>query len=281
MYLDGTDATLLDNLVEENASGSGGGIYLNWSPALLTGNTVQRNEAADDGGGLAAYASDAMIEENWFLENTAGRWGGGLHLYFGSDAQLVGNLVISNSANSRGGGLYFDTSSPLLTNTVIADNSLHVLAYGAGIYTYKSHPRIWHATIARNGAGSDIGIRLSSGSDIALTNTILVSHTWAIHAEAGTTAMVNGVLWYGNVVTNTTGDGTIIVTNDVTGPPAFAGDGYHLTEGSAAIGQGVSSGVTVDIDGELRPLSQCDLGADEIGPASMIYLPWVLRAASD
>jgi hypothetical protein len=42
----------------------------------------------------------------------------------------------------------------------------------------------------------------------------------------------------------------------------------------------VNSRVAVDIDGDARPLSQSDLGADEVGFSRMIYLPLVLKDGS-
>ncbi len=69
--------------------------------------------------------------------------------------------------------------------------------------------------------------------------------------------------------------GTITVTNEYTGTPAFAADGYHLTSASAAIDKGVDAGVTTDIDGDLRD-STPDLGADEFVYHN-IYLPVILK----
>jgi hypothetical protein len=56
----------------------------------------------------------------------------------------------------------------------------------------------------------------------------------------------------------------------------FATDGYHLTVGSVAIGRGVFSGVTTDIDGEGRPSTNPSLGADEFWPFKR-YFPVVFR----
>jgi hypothetical protein len=97
-----------------------------------------------------------------------------------------------------------------------------------------------------------------------MTNTILANHGTGVYAEAGTSVWMNGVLWYDNTTANITGTGTVTVTNAITGTPAFAVDGYHLTAESAAIDQGVITEVTVDIDGDVRPIRLLpDLGADE------------------
>jgi hypothetical protein len=61
----------------------------------------------------------------------------------------------------------------------------------------------------------------------------------------------------------------------MSGDPAFAADGYHLTGGSAALNWGMDMGTNTDIDGEPRPNVAHDLGADEFWPT--VYLPMVIR----
>lgn len=68
-------------------------------------------------------------------------------------------------------------------------------------------------------------------------------------------------------------------TNPLDGDPRFvdpAGGDYHLGAGSAAIDVGVDAGVTIDIDGDPRPLGLPDIGADEYVVAR-IRLPLILR----
>lgn len=64
------------------------------------------------------------------------------------------------------------------------------------------------------------------------------------------------------------------------GSPAFVnpdGGDYHITAASAARDAGVNAGVSVDIDGDPRPVGAgYDIGADEW--ALRVYLPLVLRS---
>jgi hypothetical protein len=107
-----------------------------------------------------------------------------------------------------------------------------------------------------------------------MTNTILANQAIGIWVDSGDTASLNGVLWHDNG-TDHDGPGTIIVSDEYTGDPAFAGDGYHLTLASAAIDKGLETGVEKDIDGEPRSCRLApDLGADENCP---LYLPIVLK----
>jgi hypothetical protein len=116
-------------------------------------------------------------------------------------------------------------------------------------------------------------------STVALTNTILVSHTIGITVTGGNTVTVNGILWHGTPITVSQAiTATVTVQNQHQGDPRFDADGYHLRLGSAAIDKGVDAGVTTDIDGAPRD-SMPDLGADEwAGPG--IYLPIILKNAS-
>ena len=145
------------------------------------------------------------------------------------------------------------------------------------------------SAIARNHGGDGSGLHVSgAGSTVALTNTILVSHTVGITVAAGNTATLEATLWGTDTWANRTdwgGEGTSPTAGNLWGDPAFedpaAGD-YHIRSGSAAIDAGVDAGVSQDIDGDPRPMgSGNDLGADElpfiVDDDWYLYLPIVLR----
>ena len=289
LYLEESDATLNSNIVSGNtASDSGGGLYLEESAATLNGNTISGNTANgtdwyDGGGGLYLYNSDATLSSNTVSGNTASNDGGGLYLEE-SDATLNSNIVSGNTASNKGGGLCLDESDARLTNNVIADNQADA---GSGLYVMGSSPCLLHTTIARNTGDDGSGISMIYGSHVALTNTILVSHTVGITVTAGSAAVLEATMWGSDTWANTTdwgGAGTIVTgTVNVWGDPVFvdpdAGD-YHIGPGSAAIDAGVDAGVTVDVDGEPRPLGMgYDIGSDEFTSAHYeIYLPLVMRS---
>jgi len=277
LYLYRSGAVLIGNTITANTTYfNGGGLYLYSSGATLTGNTITANTTYFDGGGLYLDSSGATLSGNAVTFNTA--WdGGGLYLEE-SSATLSGNVVTSNTAQyDNGGGLYLEKSDATLTNTVVADNQAHGL--GSGLYIEASSPRLLHATIARNTGGSGVYVTHSgsSYSTVALTNTILVSHTVGLTVTAGNAATLNATLWHAN---GTDYGGSVIHTNDRNGDPAFAPDGYHLMAGSAAMDGGVDTGVRTDVDNEPRPYQTPDLGADEYWPPGAlkrIYLPLIVR----
>jgi hypothetical protein len=103
-------------------------------------------------------------------------------------------------------------------------------------------------------------------SHIVLTNTILVNHSIGISVTWGNSVTVNDILWDASTpITIAHGvTATVEIQNQHTGNPAFAADGYHLTDSSDAIDTGIPAGVFSDIDNEPRPMRLgYDLGADE------------------
>lgn len=255
VYIINATATLNNCWVFDNTAHSGGGLYLEDSAATLSGNYVVGNTAVSTPEG--SYGD-----------------GGGLFLYY-SPATFTGNFIVGNTADFSGSGLYLRSSNATLVNNLVADNQItdEFLMIGAdcGVYIAGSSPHLLHTTIARNtGGAAGTGVCVHSWlspSSVVMKNTILASHTLGVEVQAGSTADLNGVLWYANSSGNTGGAGAITVNNAVTGDPAFADDGYHLTDGSAAIDEGVDAGVTDDIDGQARPYNGIpDLGADEWVP---------------
>jgi uncharacterized repeat protein (TIGR01451 family) len=243
LTLYGSDSTLYDNVI---ASNSGRGVSLRYSDATLDGNTISLN----GDGGLFLFRSNPMLD---------------------------GNAITFNTADI-GGGLYLDESDAILTNNLIAANQ--VITAGGGLYVVDSSPRLLHNTLARNGGGDGSGVYVISQwwiSNVALTNTILVSHTVGITVAAGSTATLEGTLWGSGDWANDTdwgGDGTIVTgAVNAWGDPAFvdpdAGD-YHISPGSAAVNAGVDAGVPDDIDGDLRSDGYPDIGADELPGATLL-----------
>jgi parallel beta-helix repeat protein len=306
MYVISATATINNNRVFSNTAEFGGGLYLESSAATFSGNTVGSNTAeGGGGGGLCLYHSDATLSGNTVISNTA-YGGGGLGLFnsaptlsgntvsgntadsggglylVASTATLSGNTVISNTATyAYGGGLRLYLSSATLTNDVVADNQASWK--GSGLYIRASSSRLLHTTIARNSGGDGSGVHVTDDgwvySTVALTNTILVSHSVGIEVTAGNTATLESTLWHGNA-TDWVGAGTIVTgTHNYWGDPRFAADGYHLLAGSAAIDRGVDAGVDTDIDGDPRD-SNPDLGADEFAPSpdgNELYLPIIMK----
>jgi parallel beta-helix repeat protein len=285
VYMDSSSATINSNTITGNRGGHGGGMYLESSAPTVTGNEITSNYTGGGyGGGLAIHfdsAEGAGIFSGNTISNNLAIGGGGIDV-FNSNAAFSANLVISNTASSDvGGGIHMQYGNPTFVNDVIADNS--AAASGGGVYLVDGNSTFTHDTIARNHSGDGAGVALNSrfnpAATVQLTNMVVVSHTVGITVGVGILATVNGVLWFGNT-TNSSGPGSMTINNAYNGDPAFAPDGYHLTVSSAGIDRGVNAGITIDIDGQTRPMGPGpDLGADEY-PAPIylrLFLPLVKR----
>ena len=116
-----------------------------------------------------------------------------------------------------------------------------------------------------------------SNRPVAITNTIIASHTVGIENEAGTVSEDYNMLF-----ANTNHlSGTSIVTGaqSLSGPtadPMFLdppADDYHLDPSSPAVGSGLALGMPRDLDGVARALGP-DRGAYEL---PHVFVPLVLR----
>ncbi len=289
LYLGDGVATLSDNTVASNTAEYGGGLFAAGVAATLWHNDIISN-VAGYGGGVFLSSQAAALNGNTIAANAAITGGGGLLLVRSEQAVLDGNVVVDNSAGV-GGGLYVDRSDATLANTVVADNRAD--SVGSGLYVVASSPQLLHSTIARNIGGVGSGLYVTGSmrgatyypSVVALTNTILVSHTLGIAAGAGNTATLEATLWGAGGWANGADWGGAGTVNTGTpgrnywGLPDFAVPGagdYHLGLASDGLDRGVDAGVAQDMDGQPRPQgSSYDLGADETG------LVAIKRASSD
>jgi uncharacterized repeat protein (TIGR01451 family) len=292
----GTAITLTDNLILDNGGGNGGGVGIE-GRAVVIGNTIQGNQATRGGGVYLNGAGDPILFlRNIVRENTSSDIyygnGGGIYIT-GQDVTLVGNLVQNNHAGgwrySQGGGIYIAGDAVLINNIVTDNGAVAERSHGSGIAVAGAQPLLYHTTIARNLGGAGEGIYVSEFSEPGLPmfyNTIIAEQTIGIQVSS-TGSMQNmatlyGVLWWNNGINSS---GNVFTFNETTGDPLFvnpAGYDYHISLGSAAIDNGVTTSITDDIDGDFRPhYAGYDLGADEWMPLSAVKSATPIMAGPD
>jgi M6 family metalloprotease-like protein len=246
----------------------GGGIYVHNGASPTIRNCIISNNSAQRGGGLFLAQSAGIVEANLIMSNTASQYGGGVLSLYSDASTFARNVLRGNQSNYQGGGIYLYGTDSQLTNNIIVDNS--AASNGSGIYIRNATLQLWHNTVARNTGGSGSGIHLDN-SNATLMNTILAGHTIGLNASAGSTATLAATLWGSGAWANSTdwsGGGSVSIgTINIHADPAFlspaTGD-YHLDHNSAAIDQGVDTGITIDVDEQVRPNGSApDLGADE------------------
>ncbi|MAT99607.1 MAG: hypothetical protein CL608_20895 [Anaerolineaceae bacterium] len=266
---------------------------LHFSHNLVAGNTAVYSSTSPSlqafGGGLIMGRLDATLRHNRYISNTAivsGTQGlvGGVYIY-GGEALLQNEILQGNAAVQSGGGdiggLGLEAATATLENVVLIDNQA---AETGGLWIIASAVTVSHPTIARNGTGKAVTIRdpsvVENGpavpSTVTLTNVIIAEQSMGIHVEANNSMSATGVLWHMVPTPTVVGPlATFTISQQQVGNPAFAADGYHITESSAARFAGVASPVLLDVDGEGRP-SPPSLGADEYW-TNRLLLPLVFR----
>ena len=266
----------------------GGDIYAPFGGNLTLTDSVLTNGTALGGGGLGAQ-SPLVAHNDTFSNNTAqaipgnGSFGGGLLVT--DNATIDSSTFNDNSApGGSGGGVELDDfgSSKVvtLTNSTITGNTADS---GPGVASGNGGPStLVYDTIAAN-SGTNFGggvLADSSGSDVTVTNSVLVGNT------VGSTA-ANCVVQDGASIVsgggNLSSDGTCASefnhaadansnANAHLGALADNG-GSTLTMLPGAASSAIDtapclSAVTVDQRGWARPYgSGCDKGALEVQPA--------------
>jgi hypothetical protein len=289
LYLYKSDATISSNAIMSNTTDyAGGGVCMVESDALLYGNTVSHNIAAEgeeegEGGGICLYCSEATLVGNTIFDNAVVAdpisYGGGV-FSLRSNLTIEANTIVSNTA-SAGGGLAFVEGSGDLASNIVAENSADL---GSGLYVEDAPLSMWHGTVARN-RGAGAGAYVTGGLTAALTNTIIVSNTVGVRAASGNTITLEATLWGTATWANetdwtTSGTGTVVTgTIDLRGDPGFVSldaRDYRIDSSSDAIDAGMDSSIATDVELQPRPYQSPDLGADEYWPPGtlkQVYLP--------
>ncbi|MCU0579818.1 MAG: hypothetical protein MUF69_09775, partial [Desulfobacterota bacterium] len=239
---------------EANYGWFGGGLSASYG-TLNISRSVFKNNGGGYGAGLNATTVNG--DHLLFQDNSAVNRGGGLS---GSFVTLSTSRFLGNTAIG-GGGIAVANGSASLTNVLLAQNN--ATAAGGGALRVENAPAtLTHVTIARPARGSGSGINVTAGAALTIKNAILANYVTAIEATGGT-ATEDYNLFYDN---GADGSGTIIAGgHSLTGlGPNLAdpaGNDYHLTALSPAIGAGNDLGVLTDLDDRPRLGGRFDIGA--------------------
>jgi hypothetical protein len=265
------EITAIENIITENFSEIGGGIFThNTEHLILSNNTITQNNSD---GIRSTKASCIDISSNTIKGST----GTGIYITSSSETSItctITNNVIMNYNNpsNDGGGIFVENYQLININqNNIANNKA---TKGAGIYLNPASSLfLINNTITSNTAenqGGGIYIATSNMlSDLSLKNNIFWKNTALIEGDDihlhGFGA--NPRELYNNTVREISGSFENSSGNISTDPLFFSpetGD-YHLKPNSPCINAGNQSLTTTDLDGTPR-IGTTDMGAYEYNP---------------
>lgn len=94
-----------------------------------TGNVITGNTACGSGAGIAVEFSSAVIQGNTITNNSqqgcdGGPGGGGIFIGGAGSAQVIGNIVTNNTEQADGGGIGLDAAgTPTIANNFMYGNT--------------------------------------------------------------------------------------------------------------------------------------------------------------
>lgn len=257
-------STIRNNRIANNTTtGVGGGIY-SAAASLINNNVITKNRASD-GGGIVYVSSSATITNN-IEDNVTVNCGGGMTIPSNQTETINSNKLLRNSAQ-RGGGICIGANSNVVfSNMLIAGNFAQELGGGVFADSY-SNPQFLNSTITNNisnyTAANGSGIFPASNAGLIVSNSIVWGNRGTdIYNTFG--AQVT----YSILGAATPGVGNVVAN------PLFsdtAAGNYRVKVGSPAIDTGrttAASGVTVDLDGVLRPVDGDGRGKGTTGDGS-------------
>lgn len=243
----GASLTILNNMIRNNVSGRGAGIFSDGPKLVIRGNTILNNiGVADHGGGAYLNSPNAEISHNRIEGNEIARllgygWGGGMIVVnTGSHYKLSHNVFTGNYAPSLGAGFFADEGATAsMEHDLVYGNKTKPDGEGAPVYVDGNE----------NGTSSSLTLNHVTIADH--TSTPMVKGN-AVQATLYSKLVVkNCILWNNGgddfevddkskgTVTYTLSQETIKGTGNLSKDPLFvnaSGHDYRLRQGSPALG---------------------------------------------
>jgi len=144
IYLENANIIVRDNIFENNRCGQpqiyygyGGGMCIDSSEAIIEHNYFSQNSSTGIGGGLCIRFIDSPVYHNIFEENFSALGGGfGILHIDNCNSVISNNLIVNNGALFFGAGISNNNCSPTYINNTIVDNNC--IGGGGGFYCKDS-----------------------------------------------------------------------------------------------------------------------------------------------
>ena len=191
----GNRLNIIDSHIADNSAYAGGGVAAYGASVTIRGSQIVDNTGTKAGGGLSLSGGSLTVEDSLIDGNRAQREdyasGGGIRI--SSTVTVIARSTIShNNARYGGAGIEAISSHLSVLNSTIANNvqddGPRDFGQGGGIYSFGGVLIIRDSVITGNTVPADTiggaGIRLASGSQLDIANTIVAGNT-AIDINGG------------------------------------------------------------------------------------------------
>ena len=282
---DGTQVSLIDNIISENSAGFGGGYNSFYSnPTTIQSNVFLNNAASYRGGGMMIERPADIIKNNIFEGNSTAGDGGAI-IIWSADPLIDANWFEANSALDGSALSLGNNARPGITNNVLVNQG------GSTVSIYGSSPQFFNNTLVGTNIPSTKGVEMTGSAGCSppacpggdFYNNIIAGFEVGFEigtGDLGTLGLDNNAYWSNNqnyVLPSGVDPGVSNVFAD----PLFVNQvsmDYHLQPSSPCIDTGTAVGAPAeDFEGTLRPLGAgVDIGAFEV---SVFYshLPLVIK----
>ena len=210
VYVDNNGTAFITNVTfgYNNATSSGGALYVKHSSATTTGVTFTYN-TAKYGGAIIIYGAEVDVNSNTFSSNTSTSGIGGAIYVRGGDEDISPNSTVNidssifqeNDSQGTGGAIYINTNSSVdILNSSFDSNT--ATTDGGAIYSL-SELTIQNCSFVSNSAGKDGGALFIQNSAChfisgSLHGNIAVSNGGAIALYSSSTLNIDSITATGN-----------------------------------------------------------------------------------
>jgi hypothetical protein len=181
VHIVGSDVSITSATISQNQSTLfGGAVSCEGGSSVSISGVEFHTNAALLGGGAYMTNSDAFVEHNLFVGNSASLSGGGCYLLQPTDGSFVGNTMDLNTASTGGGVIFSNAAIPVLNNIIVNSGGDGVNCSGATpTFSYND---VW------NSSGADYsGCAAGPGSisaDPLFADAPLGDYHLAMHSPA-------------------------------------------------------------------------------------------------
>ncbi|MCF7935661.1 MAG: right-handed parallel beta-helix repeat-containing protein [Synergistales bacterium] len=201
------DATITNNVFDGNKAGAAGAVYNYQCSPVINYCKFLNNEALQGGGAVVNSGSAAQISNSLFENNTAHtRSGGAIGNWYDSDTVIEDCYFVGNSAGKLAGAISNVPASDSTIRRCLFENN-HATNDGGAIAAYRdedptpSNPTIVNCTFYGNSASRRGGaVHAREGSETTIKNCTFVGNAASqegnsIYAESSTVTTTNSILW--------------------------------------------------------------------------------------